>query len=241
MSKPHGGEPSGKDDRFEGQNSVAASIEDLGDFCLASGEFSTAIEYFTKLLGLTGEDESLKPRRASLLRRLAVCYMRIGKCDHSLELLDKAFMLVSEGEDPVELSRIIGDRAWVHFKIGEYDLAQADCESALEMMLGEGKGKELVDTYNCLAGVCARQGDMERALEFLRSAVSVARVINDRELVGTCLNNLGVACKNLGRWSESQAYLEDNTFRRVGDSPIWASSIRNGANGRKLIGAGPRR
>jgi hypothetical protein len=41
--------------------------------------------------------------------------MRVGKCDHALELLDKAFMLVSEGEDAIELARIISERAWVHF------------------------------------------------------------------------------------------------------------------------------
>ncbi len=209
MDKSHGGEPTERDEGREGQKGVAASIEDLGDFCLASGEFSTAIDYFTKLLALTGNSKDLNPRRASLLRRLAICYMRIGKCDHALELLDKAFMLVSEGEDTVELARIISERAWVHFKIGEYDLSQADCESALEIMLAGGRGKELVDTYNCLAGVYARKGDTERALEFLRSALSVARVVNDKELVGTCLNNLGLACKNLGLWSESQAYLEE--------------------------------
>ena len=186
-----------------------ASLEDLGDFCLASGEFSTAIEYFTKLLSLTGKSDDIRPRRACFLRKLATCYMRVGKCDHALELLDKGFMLVSEGEDPAELARIISERAWVHFKIGEYDLSQADCESALEIMLGESRGKEQVDIYNCLAGVCARKGESERAVEFLRSALSVARLINDRELIGTCLNNLGLACKTVGRWEESQAYLEE--------------------------------
>jgi transcriptional regulator with GAF, ATPase, and Fis domain/Tfp pilus assembly protein PilF len=209
MSKPHGGEPTGKDEQPRGPGGAAASLEDLGDFCLASGEFSTAIEYFTKLLTVTGNTDEVKPRRASFLRRLAVCYMRVGKCDHALELLDKAFMLVSEGEDPVELARIISDRAWVHFKIGEYDLSQADCESALDIMLGEGRGKEQVDVYNCLAGVCARKGETDKATEFLRSALSVARLMNDRELVGVCLNNLGLSCKNLGRWAEAQAYLEE--------------------------------
>jgi transcriptional regulator with GAF, ATPase, and Fis domain/tetratricopeptide (TPR) repeat protein len=209
MDKSQSGEPAGKDERPRGNDNVVTSLEDLGDFCLASGEFSTAIEYFTKLLSLTRDSQDVGPRRASFLRRLAVCYMRVGKCDHALELLDKAFMLVSEGEDPIELARIISDRAWVHFKIGEYDLSQADCESALEIMLGEGRGKEQVDVYNCLAGVCARKGETDRAVEFLRSALSVARVMNDRELVGTCLNNLGLACKNLGQWSESQAFLEE--------------------------------
>lgn len=210
MSKPHGGEPEGREERPRGPESVVASLEDLGDFCLASGEFSTAIDYFTKILSLTETSEDARPRRASFLRRLAICYMRVGKCDHALELLDKAFMLVSEGEDPGELARIISERAWVHFKIGEYDLSQADCESALEIMLGEGKGKEQVDIYNCLAGVCARKGENERAVDFLRSALSVARLMNDREQVGTCLNNLGLACKSLGKWAESQAYLEES-------------------------------
>ena len=209
MSKAHGGEPKGRDSGSEGQKHVVTSIEDLGDFCLASGEFSTAIEYFSKLLTLTGTSEDQKPRRASLLRRLALCYMRVGKCDHALELLDKAFGLVSEGQDPAELARVISERAWVHLKIGEYDLSQADCESALEIMLAGGRGRDLVDTYNCLAGACARKGENERAAEFLRSALSVARAVNDREVVGACLCNLGVACKNLGRLSEAQAYMEE--------------------------------
>ncbi|HVP58504.1 MAG TPA: sigma 54-interacting transcriptional regulator [bacterium] len=209
MSKAHSGEPKGRDGKSEGQRHVVTSIEDLGDLCLASGEFTTAIEYFSKLLTLTGTSEDLKPRRASLLRRLALCYMRVGKCDHALELLDKAFGLVSEGQDPAELARVISERAWVHLKIGEYDLSEADCESALEIMLAGGKGRDLVDTYNCLAGVCARKGETERAADFLRSALSVARAVNDKEVVGACLCNLGVACKNLGRLSEAQAYMEE--------------------------------
>ena len=209
MSKAHGSEPTGKDGHRREPDSVVTSLEDLGDFCLASGEFATAIEYFTKLVSLSTGSKDVQPRRASFLRRLAICYMRIGKCDHALELLDKAFMLVSEGEDPGELARILGERAWVHFKIGEYDLSQADCESALDLMLGEEKGKELIDTYNCLGAIHLRKGDTDRALEFYRSALSVSRLINDRQLTGACLNNLGLACKNLGRWSESQAYLEE--------------------------------
>ena len=147
MDKLHGSGPADQDGRERPGPRISTSLEDLGNFCLASGEFTTAIEYFNKILGVAGASEQDKPKRASLLRRLATCYTKIGKCDHSLELLDKAFVLVSDGEDPLELARIIGERGWVHFKRGEYDLSQADLESGLDILLGDDRGREIALTH----------------------------------------------------------------------------------------------
>ena len=209
MDKLHSSGPGASDGPERRRQGITTSLEDLGNFCLASGEFATAIEYFNKLLAGCGSSEESKPRRASLLRRLATCYSKIGKCDHALELLDKAFMLVSDDEDPVELARIIGERGWVHYKRGEYDLSQADLESCLDILLGDDRGKAIASTYNRLGSILARKGEVEQASDLFRAALSAARMIKDRELTGTCLNNLGLVCKYLGRWSESQAYHEE--------------------------------
>jgi len=207
MDKLHGSGPTDRDGQGRRGPGIGTSLEDLGNFCLASGEFTTAIEYFNKLLALTGFTD--KPRRASLLRRLATCYMKIGKFDHALELLDKGFVLVSEGEDPVELARIISERGWVHFKRGEYDLSEADLESGLDILLGDERGSEIARTYNRLGGIAFMKGEYEEAFDLHRAALSAARMTKDRELTGVCLNNLGLDCKNLGRWSESRVYLEE--------------------------------
>jgi len=201
--------PSGPDGSSDHRGRMGVSFEELGEFCLASGEFSTAIEYFTKVL--TGNDvpEEECEHRACVLRKLAVCYMQIGECDHALEILHNAFGLIADGQDPVELSRIIIYRAWAHFKRGEYDLAQADCEAVLELLIDEDKETELVRTYNCLGAVFLRRGGNEKALDFYRSSLSMSRLIGDRDMVGASLNNMGLACKNLGRWEESRKYLEE--------------------------------
>lgn len=201
--------PSGRDGPGGHHDKAGVSFEELGEFCLASGEFSTAIEYFTKVLTGTDAPDDECRHRASVLRKLAVCYMQIGECDHALELLHDAFGLIADGQDPVELARIIIYRAWAHLKRGEYDLSQADCEAVLEILIHEEKERELVRTYNCLGAVYLRKGDNEKALDFYRSALSLSRLIGDRDMVGTSLNNLGLACKNLGRWEESQRYLEE--------------------------------
>ena len=202
--------PSGRDGSSDHHSHVGVSFEELGEFCLASGEFSTAIEYFTKVLTDSDLPEEECSHRASLLRKLAVCYMQIGECDHALEILHSAFGLIADGQDPVELARIIIYRAWAHFKRGEYDLAQADCEAVLGLLIDEDKEKELVRTYNCLGAVFLRKGGNEKALDFYRSSLSMSRLIEDRDMVGTSLNNMGLACKNLGRWEESQKYLEES-------------------------------
>lgn len=209
MDKVPSSEPADRGDQEQGRHSVTTSLEDLGNFCLASGEFTTAIEYFNKLLACCGNSKESKPKRASLLRRLATCYSKIGKCDHALELLDRAFMLVADDEDPVELARIIGQRGWVYYKRGEYDLSQADLESSLDILLGDARAIETAKTYNRLGSILCMKGEVEQGSDFFRAALSAARLIKDRELIGTCLNNLGIVCKNLGRWSESQSYLEE--------------------------------
>ncbi|MFH1312287.1 MAG: sigma 54-interacting transcriptional regulator [Candidatus Eisenbacteria bacterium] len=209
MDKVHGNGPRDRDGQDRKRQGITTSLEDLGNFCLASGEFTTAIEYFSKLLAGCKSSEESRPRRASLLRRLATCYTKIGKCDHALELLDKAFMLVTDDEDPIELARIIGERGWVHFKRGEYDLSQADLESCLDILLGDDRGRAIASTYNRLGSVLARKGEVESALDLFQAALSAARLIKDPELTGNCLNNLGLVCKYLGRWSQSQTYHEE--------------------------------
>jgi transcriptional regulator with GAF, ATPase, and Fis domain/tetratricopeptide (TPR) repeat protein len=208
MDKVESNGPADREEKRNRHRGTGTSLEDLGDFCLATGEFSTAIEYFSKLLGSWDESNVPGSRRASLLRRLATCYNRMGKCDHALELLDKAFMLVSDGEDLPELAHIIGERGWVHFKRGEYDLSLADLESALDILLADDRGKEIAATYNRLGSILSRKGEPEKAFDFFRAALCAARVVEERPLVGACLNNLGLVCKDLGRWSESRAYLE---------------------------------
>ena len=209
MDELHGSGPTGRRGKEHKGQGVGTLLEDLGNFCLASGEFTTAIEYFNKLLALTGSSSQDNERRASLLRRLATCYLQIGKCDHALELLDKAFVLVSDGEAPVELARIIGERGWAHFKRGEYELSSADLESGLDILLGDERGREIANTYSRLGGIAVRRGETEKAFDLLRSALSAARLTKDRELQGAVLNNLGLICKNLGRWTESQRCFEE--------------------------------
>ncbi len=209
MDELHGSGPTGRGGKDHKGHGLSTSLEDLGNFCLASGEFTTAIEYFNKLLALTGSSAQDRVRRASFLRRLATCYLKMGKCDHALELLDKAFVLVSEGEAPVELAQIIGERGWAHFKRGEYDLSSADLESGLDILLGDERGRAIACAYNRLGGIAFRKGENERAFDLYRTALSAAMLTKDRELQGTVLNNLGLTCKNLGRWSESRRTFEE--------------------------------
>jgi transcriptional regulator with GAF, ATPase, and Fis domain/tetratricopeptide (TPR) repeat protein len=209
MDDLHDNGPRGRGKNEPKRSGVGTTLEDLGDFCLASGEFATAIEYFNQILSMNGVSALSGPRRAGLLRKLASCYLKIGKCDHALELLDKAFMLVSDDEDCLELARVIAERGWVHFKLGEYDLSQADLEAGLDILLGEERGPDIASIYNRLGGVYLRKGEVEMALDFYRSGLSAARLVNNRELIGACLNNMGLCCKNLGRWAESRAYLEE--------------------------------
>jgi len=198
----------GRDEERHRPNSINSSLEELADFCLATGELSTAIEYYTRALA-KADPVSSPSKKASLLRRLATCYSRIGKCDHALELLDKAFALVADGEDPFELARIIGERGWVHFKRGEYDLSEADLQAGIDILMGDEKAKAVAQFYNRLGGVYYRKGDPERAMELYRAALAMARLLGERQLVGTCLNNLGLVCKSKGRWLEAKTFFED--------------------------------
>ncbi len=207
MEDPCGG-PGEREDEDPKPENIRSSTEDLGNFCLATGEFSTAIEYFTRVLCTCNADAS-PSKKASLLRKLAICYCKMGKCDHALELLDKAFALVADGEDPFELARIIGERGWVHFKRGEYELSEADLQAGLDILIGEERGKVIGRFYNRLGGVFYRRGEIDKAMDFYRAALGVARSLDERELVGVCLNNLGLVCKSQGRWNEAKAFFED--------------------------------
>ncbi len=199
----------GADEGSQNKHKCESKQEDLADFYLKTGEIPIAIEYLTGLLTNCDSASRSSSEKASILRKLAVCYSKLGKCDHALELLDKAFALVADGGDRIELANVIGERGWVHFKRGEYDLSQADLECSLDIYLSNGLGKAIASTYNRLGGVFLRRGELEKAIELYRAALVPARMAGDRQLVGIISNNLGLVCKNLGRWNEARKFFVD--------------------------------
>ncbi|MGQ9602859.1 MAG: sigma 54-interacting transcriptional regulator [bacterium] len=200
---------SGADEGRKKKYQSESKQQDLADFYLKTGEISTAIEYFTGLLTNSDSASRSRSETASILRKLAICYSKLGKCDHALELLDKAFAMMADGEDSFELANVIGERGWVHFKRGEYDLSQADLECCLDIYLDGGLGKAIASTYNRLGGVFYRRGELDKATDLYRAALVAAKMADDRELVGVISNNLGLVCKNLGRWSEARKFFVD--------------------------------
>ncbi|MCK4548208.1 MAG: sigma 54-interacting transcriptional regulator [Candidatus Eisenbacteria sp.] len=180
-------------------------LEELADFCMSAGEFTTAIEYFQQVLDLLNKrvEGGLEP---SILRRMAGCFRSAGDFDRALGLLEQAEPMVKDS--PVELAKVLNERAWALLRKGNYEESAKECAKVLRGLSDSDRETECAGAYNCLGSIALRKGEADKAWEFYEGALAMYRRLNDRDGVGRCCNNLGLVAKDRGDWDAAARYQE---------------------------------
>jgi len=180
-------------------------LEELADFCMSAGEYSTALEYYQQVLDLFTKrvEGNLE---ASVLRRMAACFRNTGDFDRSLDLLRRAESLVRR--DPLELAKVLNERAWALLRKGAYEKSAKECAKVLRLLSDSSRERESAVAYNCLGSIALRRGEVDKAEEFYEGALAMYKRLGDADGVGRCYNNLGLVAKDQGDWDAAARFQE---------------------------------
>jgi tetratricopeptide (TPR) repeat protein len=106
-----------------------------------------------------------------------------------------------------------------HRARGEYDLARADFQVAIDLARRAGARYAEAEALRAMGVNAQEQGDPTSQRESFEQALALARAIGDRRSERRALNSLGVMEENEGRYEEAQAYFEESLAvgRAIGD------------------------
>ena len=127
---------------------------------------------------------------------------------------------VRAGNDGPEAMALLEERAQVHARLGDFERARADLETAL----GRAEaGRDQAARGRILAALGALWGghrDYTRALEMSREAVTALAAGGDRRALAEARAQLGIMLLNVARGAESRVELEAarTLFEELGDA-----------------------
>jgi CHAT domain-containing protein len=146
---------------------------------------------------------------ASAALNLGWGYLQIDRFEDALSYLTVALRVAKEiaAEDLIEKSS--GNLGWAYFKLG-------DSERALTLFLDAEKsasrrgniGSDLVWT-STIGAAYSSVGEMDRAAQYYRRALSLARLINSKEDVTNSLEDLTHLSIDAGKFDDADRYLSE--------------------------------
>ena len=160
-------------------------------------------------------------RKAQLYMDLAVCCLEDGEPDTAL-------IWATKGRELLQEAGVLGDRyvytlmytglAWSG--MGQYDLAIAHLDSALELSLARGYGDLSLYTRSHLADICLLDGRLEQARRYALDNLASARSAGDGEMEERALSALAEIHEAKGDYEQSLYYIDSayGASRRLADA-----------------------
>ena len=175
------------------------------------GDLDTAIALCERARDLAEGEQFTNVERAEALFRLAAVRLKMNKVGNAVSLLGESLRLAQGGgvaADRVR-ARAFEWRARCYVIQRDWEAAQADAESAVELSEGLGDAR-LAGLANMQCSVIAeRRGDPRMARYYAEAARAAAIECGDRQTEGRLLNNLGGLAFLLGEPEVAVAQIKE--------------------------------
>lgn len=198
-------------DTFSAERGGVASIrlEDIGDLHYGAATFSTALDYYQRILQ-DPASVSLDPERLLAVYRKSVdAALNLGDLDRAELLLDDAMdwlenRLGLQGDDLRRLAApILGSQAGLYSMRGAYRDALQVCKQAFTVLAVTDNHLEVANLQVTM-GICHhRLGRLDKAEEFYTDALATFRRIDDELGMAILYKNLAVLAKNACEWDRA--------------------------------------
>lgn len=210
------GHPERQPKRTNSESSSAADaalrLKEIGDLHFEASAFSSALDYYQKLLD-TIEDQPGDPVLSlRVLRKSMDAALNIGDLVLTEELLHRAFVLL-ESNDSLnlhdrqrELAPILGRQACLFTQRSAYNDALKVAKHAFAVLAITDDHLEVANLQVTM-GVCHhRLGRLGKAEEFYNDSLATYRRIGDKLGMAILYNNLALLLKNACRWDRALDY-----------------------------------
>ncbi|NNC94009.1 MAG: tetratricopeptide repeat protein [Chitinophagales bacterium] len=207
-------------DRFksiEFQEGIANILSNMGAIHYNEQHFEIALEHYFEALEVS--------QIIGDKLRSATAYLNIGAVYQDQRLYDKAskyyqlsLELSEELKDKEAIGTCLTNLGEVYFKKGDYDIALEYFEKSLKPM-EDTKG--LAYSKHYIGKVYAEKGDFENAIKYETEAYEIAKKLDSKLDMTTCLNGLGHIYLKKGNIDLSiSKFLEAEKLAREVDSDL---------------------
>ncbi len=187
-------------------------LEEVGDLHFQAGAFSSALDYYRRLL--EAEHHNLPAERVlTALRKCVEAAIKIGNQDLAEALLQRAEETVDRlGDlDPESRGRLraplMGRRASLLMQRSAYRQALHAAKHAFAILAITDAHAEVANLQLTMGACYHRLGRLEKAEELYTDALSTYRRIEDEIGTAALYNNLALLHKNACRWDEALALI----------------------------------
>jgi len=211
-------------DRLEGQNRSNADnrepqrsleaaewdrLEEIGDLHRQAAAFSSALDYYRRLLDVGHLSQLPLDRIITILCKSASAALNIGKLGlaetiltQALDRLDAESTLTPEEKNRL-LAPVLRRQAVLHTQHSQYDKALQAAKRAFTFLAVTDEHLE-VGKLQVTMGICHRYlGRLDKAEEFFTDALATFRRIENEIGIAALNNNLALLHKNACRWQRA--------------------------------------
>jgi predicted ATPase/class 3 adenylate cyclase len=181
-------------------------LDQAGSAALEAYQNDLAVDYFSRALALTPQDDA--PKRYDLLfKREHVYYYQAKNAERERDLAELEALL-PELDDDLKAVDVFLRQSRLSLDLGQYAQADAKASRASDLALSvENWGKATV-AFRYLATSSMRQGNLEQSANLARQSVNLATKCGSRDEEGMALNTLGLTDIELGKLEKAQDAFE---------------------------------
>lgn len=182
---------------------LAEAHSDLGFARYNAGRMAEATAAYDAAAPLVTEAED-PWSAAELTMRRGYLSLDEGHTEEPLDLFRQAGKLYTAAENPMGTAHATAYEAWAMLQLGHKEEAAGLAQEALNIPHAD-PGWPSALTARITLGVAIADEEPERAVEHLRRALELAREDGHKHNEAWCLNCMGVALRQMGRYEEALA------------------------------------
>jgi tetratricopeptide (TPR) repeat protein len=184
----------------DGPLDAAAILERMGQVQTLIGRYDDAVDSFQVALRRATVDRG--PLIARLGRRLGTAYLYKGAYPDTAATLTAALAALPDENDP-EAPRIELQVGKLHYRRGEFELARAALERAVELGTRMAIDDLVAEGLKELGNVAIDTGDLQAAAQHYRGSRTLYERLEDMLGLADIHSNLGIVERRTGRYDQA--------------------------------------
>ncbi|MHC1784327.1 MAG: tetratricopeptide repeat protein [Anaerolineaceae bacterium] len=209
--------------RLNSDTELVDLIEIAGADMLAGGRISTLSAW---LDALPAELLNNRPYIVSLQGYIA---MALGNTSLALTLYNQAIAAMVLPDDRIHMARTLAMRATLERIAGRLDSAIADANESMQLINNDLDQRKLKgEVQRCIGMSYFYQGNLQKALIWLKKALDVMLSINEEKNQAILHLEIGLIYENMGSYILSKEnYLAALDYWKKVENPIWLANLYN--------------
>ncbi|HJZ82998.1 MAG TPA: CHAT domain-containing protein, partial [Pyrinomonadaceae bacterium] len=204
---------------------IANGLLRKGNIYLTRSELAQAAELYQQAIALAekiGDKTLMDP----CLNNLGMIYRAQGDYRPALQYMERSLKLAEEFGDKANIAQTLNSIGIVYSRQGNQDVAMDYYARSLSL-LGNSRGRTVVDTVQNIGEAATHLGNYEQALESFRKALSLAESSKDSPTAANALAGIGDVYYKFNKFDEAASYFQRalELNEKVGSREATAKSL----------------